>query len=74
MRFKIYETIIIICDLNGNIRPCIYFATILNTPLIEEVDADALDLLETLMSAGLPAQDLGEPGRRFFRFRDGADS
>jgi hypothetical protein len=46
----------------------------LNTPLIEEVDADALDLLETLMSAGLPAQDLGEPGRRFFRFRDGADS
>lgn len=42
----------------------------MDEPLIDEEAPSSGDLAETLRAAGLPVDDLGEPGRRFFRFRD----
>lgn len=41
----------------------------LHPPLIDEIDPRAPHLAETLRTAGLPTDDLAEPGRCFFRFR-----
>lgn len=35
----------------------------------DEVDGSDQELAETLAAAGLPTEDLAEPGRRFWRFR-----
>jgi N-acetylglutamate synthase-like GNAT family acetyltransferase len=44
----------------------------MNAPSIEEIDSQDPALAEALACAGLPTEDLVEPGRRFFRFRDWA--
>lgn len=43
----------------------------MNDPVIEEIPGTSPDLAALLAEAGLPIDDLAEPGRRFFRFREG---
>jgi N-acetylglutamate synthase-like GNAT family acetyltransferase len=43
----------------------------MNAPHIDELDGREPELENALAGAGLPTADLSEPGRRFFRFRDG---
>lgn len=43
----------------------------MNDPTIEEIPGAAPDLAAMLAEAGLPTDDLAEPGRRFFRFSEG---
>lgn len=43
----------------------------MNNPTIEEIPGTAPDLAAMLAEAGLPTDDLAEPGRRFFRFSEG---
>jgi hypothetical protein len=43
----------------------------MNAPHIDELDGREPELENALADAGLPTADLTEPGRRFFRFRDG---
>ncbi|MGE5478277.1 MAG: GNAT family N-acetyltransferase [Bacteroidales bacterium] len=43
----------------------------MNNPSIEEIPGTAPDLAAMLSEAGLPTDDLAEPGRRFFRFSEG---
>jgi amino-acid N-acetyltransferase len=40
-------------------------------PVIEEIDGDEPALTAALEAAGLPADDLIEPGRHFYRFTEG---
>jgi N-acetylglutamate synthase-like GNAT family acetyltransferase len=42
----------------------------MDDPQIEEVPGSAPDLAAMLAEAGLPTNDLTEPGRRFFRFAE----
>ena len=42
----------------------------MNDPSIEEIAGTAPDLAATLVEAGLPIEDLAEPGRRFFHFSE----
>ncbi|HEY1720935.1 MAG TPA: GNAT family N-acetyltransferase [Magnetospirillaceae bacterium] len=41
------------------------------TPIIDEIEGSDSELSAALLGAGLPADDLELPGRKFFRFRDG---
>ena len=43
----------------------------MNDPSIEEVPGTVPDLAAMLAEAGLPTEDLAEPGRWFFRFAEG---
>jgi N-acetylglutamate synthase-like GNAT family acetyltransferase len=43
-----------------------------SSPHVEEIDARDPALADTLAAAGLPTEDLTDPGRRFFRFQDEA--
>ncbi len=45
----------------------------MKTPTIDEVDRSDPALAEQLRAAGLPIDDVAEPGRRFFRFGDRCD-
>lgn len=42
----------------------------MEAPSVTEIPGTAPDLAEALAAAGLPIDDLAEPGRRFFRFAD----
>jgi len=42
----------------------------MDEPTIDEVSGSDVELVATLAAAGLPVDDLAEPGRHFFRFRD----
>ncbi|HLO79116.1 MAG TPA: GNAT family N-acetyltransferase [Magnetospirillum sp.] len=43
----------------------------MDDPVIEEVAGSTPELAQVLAQAGLPIDDLDEPGRRFFRFTEG---
>jgi N-acetylglutamate synthase-like GNAT family acetyltransferase len=42
----------------------------MTSPIIDEVGGSDATLMQTVLSAGLPAGDLASPGLRFFRFSD----
>ncbi|MEI7607566.1 MAG: GNAT family N-acetyltransferase [Rhodospirillaceae bacterium] len=45
----------------------------MGAPSITEIDGSDPELAEQLRAAGLPTDDLAEPGRRFFRFGERRD-